>query len=67
MSKQMKDLQKYQILDTALNSTIAIARDIFGDNFLEWEDETAKNIYGDLLDVIEKVWAKERELKKKEK
>ena len=67
MSKQMKDLQKYRILSTSLNSTIAITRGIFGDNFWEWEDETARDIYGDLLDIFEKIWKKERELKEKEK
>lgn len=63
----MKDLQKYKVLDTSLNMSIAIMRDLFGDNFLEWKDETAKGIYVDLLDVIEKVWKKERELKEKGK
>ena len=63
----MKDLQKYRIINTSLNGTIAVVRDLFGDNFLEWKDETAKDIYGDLLDVIEKVWKKERELKEKGK
>lgn len=63
----MEDLQKYRIIDTSLNSTIAIMRDTFGDNFLEWKDKTAKDIYGDLLDAIEKVWKKEHELKEKEK
>lgn len=63
----MKDLQKYRIINTALNSTIAIMRDTFGDNFLEWKDKTAKDIYVDLLNTVEKVWKKERELKEKGK
>ena len=67
MSKQMKDLQKYRIINTSLNGTIAIMRDTFGDNYLEWGDKTAENIYIDLLNVIEKVWKKERELKEKGK
>ena len=61
----MKDSQKYKALDTALNMPIVLMRDIFGDNYLKWEDKTAKDIYIDLLNVIDKVWAQERKLKEK--
>ena len=61
----MKDLQKYKVLDTSLNMTIAVMRDLFGDNYLEWEDKTAENIYIDLLNVIDKVWEQKRKLKEK--
>ena len=61
----MKDLQKYSALGTALNMSIALMRDMFGDNYQKWEDKTAENIYIDLLNVIDKVWAQERKLKEK--
>ena len=63
----MKDLQKYKALGTALNMPIVLMRDIFGDNYLKWEDKKAKDIYIDFLNVIDKVWAQERKLKKKER
>lgn len=63
----MEDLQKYRALATALNGTISMMRDLFGDSYLEWKDKTAENIYIDLLNVIDKVWKKERELKEKGK
>ena len=61
----MKDLQKYSALGTALNMPIALMRDMFGDDYEHWEDKTEENIYIDLLNVIDKVWAQERKLKEK--
>lgn len=61
----MKDLQKYEVLDTSLTMTIAVMRDLFDDNYLEWKDKTAKDIYIDLLNVCEKVWEQKRKLKEK--
>ena len=61
----MKDLQKYKVLDTSLNTLPAVMRDLFGDNYLEWKDEMAKAIYIDLLNVIDKVWEQKRKLKEK--
>lgn len=63
----MKDLQKYEVLDTSLSMTIAAMRDLFGDNYLEWKDKMAKAIYIDLLNVIDKVWEQKRKLKEKGK
>lgn len=60
----MKDLQKYRALGTALSMPITIMRDLFGDSYLEWKDETAKDIYVDLLKIIDKVWAQESQLEK---
>lgn len=61
----MKDLQKYEVLDTSLTMTIAVMRDLFDDNYLEWKDEMAKAIYIDLLNVVDKVWEQKRKLKEK--
>ena len=58
----MEDLQKYRALGTALSMPITMMRDLFGDSYLEWKDETAKDIYVDLLKIIDKVWAQERQL-----
>lgn len=59
----MNDLQKYEVLDTSLTMTIAVMRDLFDDNYLEWKDEMAKAIYIDLLNVVDKVWEQKRKLK----
>ena len=64
MSKQMKDLQKYQICETALNNAIAIMRDVFGDDFLKWKDKTARKIYEDLLNVYWDIITKTKDLRK---
>lgn len=59
----MNDLQKYEVLDTSLTMTIAVMRDLFDDNYLEWKDKMAKAIYLDLLNVVDKVWEQKRKLK----
>lgn len=61
----MTDLQKYKVLDTSLNATITIMRDLFGDDYSEWKNTQAKNSYIDLLNVIDKIWVEERKLKEK--
>ena len=67
MSKQMNKLQQYQICETALNNALGIMRDVFGGDFLKWEDKTARKVYEDLLMAFGELVDERIELKKKEK
>lgn len=64
--KNMEKLKNYRIIDTAFNSTAALMRDVFGENYDKWDDENAKEIYLSLLNILEEIWRKERKLKEGE-
>lgn len=64
--KNMEKLKNYRIIDTAFSSTAALMRDIFGENYDKWGDETAKEIYVSSLNILEKIWGKERKLREGE-
>lgn len=64
--KNMEELKNYRIIDTAFNSMAALMRDVFGEDYDKWDDEKAREIYLSLLDILEKIWEKERKLREGE-